>query len=191
MKRISRSTLPAIALAIGAAGLVLSCQQQPGEQAGAAEEAVVDTEGANAANDATLRAWEAAVKAADPAGLAGHYADDAVLMPEDLPRAQGRADIEDRLEQIFANAPPAELTLSTDDLVVAESGDIAYAYGTVLQTGPAGEGEEYEYRGKWLVVLENVDGEWKVAADIWNADANLAAAGAAGAAEPAASNEES
>ena len=66
---------------------------------------------------------------------------------------------------------PASYTLTTDDIVVSESGDLAYAFGTADQSGTTTEGETYQSTGKWVVVMKNVGGEWKVVADIWNSDA--------------------
>ena len=167
MNTLTRSILAMIV----ATGLAAGCQQETTEQAATEEATAGDTENARTSLEAISGAWEQAVSAGNPAGLSDHYADDAVMLPEDMPRAEGRAAIEARLAEIFSGVSGASLTLTTDHIVVSESGDLAYAFGTADQSGTTTEGETYQSTGKWVVVMKNVGGEWKVVADIWNSDA--------------------
>jgi len=54
-------------------------------------------------------------------------------------------------------------------IVVSESGDIAYQYGTstAIIKGPDGEFEDPE---KYLFVWKKIDGEWKVVAGTFSSD---------------------
>ncbi len=67
--------------------------------------------------------------------------------------------------------PISSVSLDTDVVEGAASGDIAYGVGTFTMSGTGADGSEWSDQGKYMEVLENVDGEWKIAADIWNSDA--------------------
>ena len=62
------------------------------------------------------------------------------------------------------------MTLTSDDVTVTAAGDYAHAVGTWTMSGPAPDGSEWSDNGKFVAVWKNVDGDWKMAADIWNSD---------------------
>jgi len=63
-------------------------------------------------------------------------------------------------------APQVEVTAMR--VVVAASGDLAYAFGTgVTQGEPPDDGT----RSKWIAVLRREAQGWKIVADTFNADA--------------------
>ncbi|HKY60731.1 MAG TPA: SgcJ/EcaC family oxidoreductase [Gemmatimonadota bacterium] len=167
--------LPRFLPLVMATGLLAACQTEPAEQTGATEEAAVpDAASVQAEIEAIDDRFEQALLAGDAATLATFYTDDAIALPPGAPRAEGRAAIQELFASWFAEVPaPEGFTLTTDDLRVAESGDIAYEVGTYTSRGTSPEGEAYDETGKYLVVWKNVDGEWKVDRDIWNGDAPM------------------
>lgn len=167
--------LPRFLALIAALGLLAACQSEPAEQSGATEEAAAtDAATARAEIEAIGDRFEQALLAEDAATLGTFYAEDAVLLPPGNPRAEGPAAIEAMFASWFAQIPaPEGFTLTTDDVQLAESGDIAYEVGTYTSRGTSPEGEAYDETGKFVVVWKNVGGEWKVAADAWNVDAPM------------------
>ena len=143
------------------------------EDAGAMESGggAAGTEDARQAIAASNQRWEEAALAGDAAGVASLYADDAVLMPPGVPRAEGRAAIESALAAMFEAAPATSVSIESDATTFSESGELAYDVGTYAMAGTTPDGEAWEDKGKFIAVLKNVGGEWKIAADIWNSDA--------------------
>ncbi|MGH7558052.1 MAG: YybH family protein [Gemmatimonadota bacterium] len=165
-----------------AIGLLAACQTEPAEQTGATEEAAT-------ADAATVRSeiesindrFEQALLAHDAAAIAAIYTEDALVLPPSAPRTEGRAAIEAMFSSWFEQVPASDtFTLTTDQIVLAESGEIAYEIGTYQTSGTAPSGETYEESGKYLGVWENVGGEWKMAADMWSGDAPMSMEGEAG-----------
>lgn len=153
-------------------GLLAACQTEPAEQTGATEEiAATDAATVRSEIEAINDRFEQALLAQDAAALATIYSEDAVAMPPGTPRVEGRAAIEAMFTDWFAQMAPSEsFTLTTDQVVLAESGEVAYEIGTYQTSGTSPEGEPYESTGKYLGVWENVNGEWKIAADSWSDD---------------------
>ena len=185
-----RDSLRLFAAVILALALAAGCQTREAEEpdaaggdtdaaAGAMEDAgamesgggAAGTEDARQAIAASNQRWEEAALAGDAAGVASLYADDAVLMPPGAPRAEGRAAIESALAAMFEAAPATSVSIESDATTFSESGELAYDVGTYAMAGTTPAGEAWEDKGKFLAVLRNVGGEWKIAADIWNSDA--------------------
>ena len=63
-----------------------------------------------------------------------------------------------------ANMPPegATLSIETQVLEVAESGDVAYGAGVSTVTIPGADGQEMSESSRWVAGFKRVDGEWKV-----------------------------
>jgi ketosteroid isomerase-like protein len=63
-----------------------------------------------------------------------------------------------------ANMPPegATLSIETELLEVAESGDVAYGAGVSTVTMPGADGQEMSESSRWVAGFKRVDGEWKV-----------------------------
>lgn len=158
---------------LAAIGLLTACQTEPAEQTGATEEAA-DASGVRSEIESINDRYEQALLAQDAATIAAIYTDDAVVLPPSNRRTEGRAAIESMFTSWFGQMPPSDtFTLTSDQLVLAESGDIAYEIGTYQTSGSSTTGETYEESGKYLAVWENVDGEWKMAADMWSGDAPM------------------
>ena len=108
--------------------------------------------------------WAAAFNAKDAAKIASFYADDAVVMPPNLPMVKGRANIEAHFKgEIQQGATNFQLK----PVESAISGSQAFEAGTSTMTLPGGQIDV----GKYLVVLKRVGNDWKIAYDIYNSDA--------------------
>lgn len=153
-------------------GLMAACQTEPGEQTGATEEAAVtDASSARSEIESVNDRYEQALLAQDAAAIAAIYTEDAVVLPPSSPRTEGRTAIESMFTSWFGMVPASDtFTLTTEEVVLAESGELAYEIGTYQTSGSSATGETYEETGKYLAVWENVDGEWKMAADMWSGD---------------------
>ena len=160
---------------LAALGLLAACQTEPAEQTGATEEAAAtDAATVKAEIEAIDDRFEQALLAEDAATIATFYAEDAIALPPDAPRAEGPAAIQGVFASWFEQVPPSEsFTLTTDDLQLSESGDIAYEVGTYTSRGTSPAGETYDETGKYLVVWKNMNGQWKIARDMWSGDAPM------------------
>lgn len=152
-------------------GLALACQSEPATETGEmTETVVVDAEGARAAFEASNAAWTAAAIAGDAAAITALYSDDAILLAPDMPRATGQAEILAAFEALFGAYTFESMTITIDDVTIAEAGDIAYVVGSYQDSGTLADGTPVSSTGKYVSVQENVDGEWKIALDSWNSD---------------------
>lgn len=163
--------------------LVLGCETREAGEEGAAEEPVAaGAEDVEASIIAQNDRFEQATLAGDDAALSDLYAEDAVLLPPNMPRSEGRAAIGTTFGEMMTVTPITSLSLETDHVDVAESGELAYEVGTYSIAGTGPDAAEWQDTGKYLVVWKNVDGEWKLAADAWSSD--QPPMGAEGAAAP-------
>ena len=112
--------------------------------------------------------WLALIGDHDAAGVAGLYTSDGALMAPGAPIAQGQQALEAAWGGLM-KAPGFGLTFKADEIVVASGGDMALDRGTyeLSLDGPDGPTKDI---GKYVVVWRNVDGQWKVAADIFNSE---------------------
>jgi uncharacterized protein (TIGR02246 family) len=152
-----------------AIAVAMSCQQEPATEQGSETSPAVDATAAREAILAVDQAWEDAALAGDAAALTALYTSDAIVQAPGSPRATGSQAIQELFTGML-EYPISSVTLDTDIVEVAASGDIAYGAGTFTMSGTAADGTEWSDQGKYMEVLENVDGEWKIAADIWNSD---------------------
>lgn len=135
-------------------------EEEAGTEGGPVEDAASD----EAALREIGRSWRAEVAAKDSAAIAGHYAPDAVfVVPYEAPH-RGTAAIRSAWGRLVTS-PNVSLTWETEDLRIAESGDVAWEWGTYELSfdGPQGPVSD---RGSFLIVWEKRDGEWKAAADV-------------------------
>ena len=89
------------------------------------------------------------------------YADNSVFMPPNAPLLRGR----DPLKSFYTDlaARWTELKMEPED--VAGHGPIAYQSGTYTLTGT-----EARDRGKYLIVMRNMAGNWRVEYTAWSSD---------------------
>lgn len=113
-----------------------------------------------AALQAITESYQAAIRTGDHAAIAELHAGDAVIHPANRPAERGRAALDAYFEA--TGSEPEDLTFTTEDLVIAEAGDMAYEVGTT--TGPG-------VTGKYLTVFRRTPDGWRIAADSWSDDA--------------------
>ena len=154
-----------------AAGLALACQQETATEQASETDPATDAAAVTEAIAAKDQAFADALVAGDVATVASHYTNDAILLPPGGPRVEGATAIQETFASwIEVGGPPASMTLTSDDVTLTAAGDYAHAIGTWTMSGPAPDGSEWSDNGKFVAVWKNVDGDWKMAADIWNSD---------------------
>lgn len=106
--------------------------------------------------------WMEAFQSHDAAGEAAVFARDGVEYREHQEPIVGPAALEAFDTQIFADNPTLEVSWTTDEILIAASGDLAIQTGEfrATRTGPEGDYENY---GPILTVWKKEDGAWKVA----------------------------
>ena len=148
------------ALAVSLAGCVDKSER---EEAGASTLSSHETAIRN-----TNEQWLRLIKDGNAGAVAQLYAPDGAILPPGAPKAEGSASIEKVWSGLMAT-PGFELTFQADDITVASGGDMAMDRGTyrLSMSGPEGPTQDI---GKYVVVWRNIEGKWKVAADIFNSD---------------------
>ena len=93
--------------------------------------------------------------------VVGLYGDNSVFMPANAPLLRGR----EPLKSFYADLAGkwTELRMEPDD--VAGHGPLAYQTGTYTLTGA-----EAHDRGKYLIVLRNLAGNWRMEYTAWSSD---------------------
>lgn len=114
------------------------------------------------------RKWVEAVKAKDLDTIATFYAEDGYFMPTGSPRVHGRSKIRDSWKAMFDDPSYVSLKFEPVEIGVSSSKDVAYDVGDYQFQMRNSAGKETTQLGKYVVVWKKVDGEWKVAADIFN-----------------------
>lgn len=122
--------------------------------------------------DKSIRAmadnFEAGVKAGNVDQVIAIYADDAVLMPPNMPAVIGREAAKQFWGGMFAMGK-AEVDIMIEDISV--SGDMAVERGKwALTVMPNGAPSPVQDNGKYLIVWRNRGGKWQAVSDIWNSD---------------------
>ncbi|HEU4881461.1 MAG TPA: nuclear transport factor 2 family protein [Longimicrobium sp.] len=122
--------------------------------------------GANAAVRVAADAWARAAVERDAEKMAEYFADDAFVMyPQPQPTV-GRAANRAAWAAVFAQ-PGVRHPVTSDSVVVAASGDLAYVAGRWhLSTPAAGERPGIEVGGRYLAVWRPVGpaGAWQIVA---------------------------
>lgn len=95
--------------------------------------------------------------------IAALQAENAVFLAPGAERLEGREAIREAWIGMLEIMPGA--SWEPVKVHVASSGDLAYTYGTASVPGPDGMATPWKYLEVWT----KVNGEWKVAADIFNA----------------------
>ncbi len=90
------------------------------------------------------------------------------MMAPGVPIAQGQSALETAWSGLM-QMPGFGLTFEANEIIVASGGDMALDRGVYEFSldGPEGATKDI---GKYVVVWRNIDGQWKVAADIFNSD---------------------
>lgn len=118
------------------------------------------------------RQWVAAIASGDVDAMAAFYADDATFMQPNAEAKTGAAIREAWAE--LAQLPGVSLSFEPTRIEVDGGGEMAIDIGTYAFSFEPPEGK-VEDRGNYLVVWEKRNGQWKVAADMYNSSVPLPA----------------
>jgi len=149
--------------------LVAGCSQAPPP---------VDTKAVEDAVRAADAAWSKAAAALDVPTTASYYADEASVMPPNMPIVNGR----DAAQKAWATmlVPGNSISWTANTVKSADSGDLVYVQGTYSAAMKGPNGKMATDTGKYLEVWKKqLDGSWKVVDDIWNSDLPAVAPAAA------------
>jgi ketosteroid isomerase-like protein len=105
----------------------------------------------------------------NPAFVDTYYADDAVLLPPNMPSVRGKEAIR-QLWGAMVGSGTFDLKLTSDRVI--QSGDMATEIGhfdLVLTPKAAGAGPIHDV-GKYLVAWRKIGGKWKAIADMYSSD---------------------
>jgi uncharacterized protein (TIGR02246 family) len=133
-----------------------------------------------AATEATIRQldadWVKAAATHRADAWTAFYSDDAVVLPPNEPTASDKASIHESMEA-FLSLPALDVSWSLTKVIVATSGDLAYAYGTYKTSAKDEKGNPFTDNGKVLEIWrKQSDGSWKCVVDTWNTDVPIPAA---------------
>jgi uncharacterized protein (TIGR02246 family) len=171
--------LPALILGLAA------CEAET-EEAGSTTEdvAAVDV----AAIDQTIRAraqeFDDGVAARDPAAIAALYADDTIIQAPGEPAMSGPGSVEEDWAESFERMPDATGDGETENVMVAESGELAVETGRYTFSGTAPDGTAISEDGKYITVWKlQDDGTWKIAVESYSSNSGADEGADAAAAE--------
>ena len=128
----------------------------------------VDVEAEKTALMTADKEWSQTTKDLDK--FMTYFASDATSYAPGAPAVTGTDGIR-KLMGAIIGAPGVSLSWTASKAVVGAGGDIGYTAGTYEESSAAGS-----EKGKYVTTWRKVDGAWKVADDIFNADAAPAAA---------------
>jgi len=110
------------------------------------------------------REWSASTKDIDK--FMSYYAPDAATYPPGMPIAEGTAAIREAFSKMMAT-PGFSVSWTPAKADVSTAGDVGATYGTYEATMTGGS-----EKGKYITNWKKVNGDWKVSADMFNADAS-------------------
>ncbi len=140
---------------------------KPESVADAPPKGPVDTAGDAAAIKAQETAWQADWNAKDAGKLAAHYDPAASVMLPQSPAATGAAAIAAALGEVVKD-PALKIEFSSDTVMVAPSGDLAFSRGKFTQTATDPKTHKpATIHGVYITVYRKAaDGSWKAVQDI-------------------------
>jgi len=154
---------------LAAAGLLTACNTAPAPAANTHDadvKAIQDNEAQ----------WVKDYASKDAAKLAGHYADDAVLITPGASTATGKDAITKMLTAMVAD-PALDITFQSSKVDVASSGDLGYSQGTytIALTDPQTKKVIHDHGSYVTDYRKQADGSWKAVADIASSEVPLSA----------------
>lgn len=118
--------------------------------------------------DELRSSYESAVNAGNAADVARWYAEDAVVLPPNVDRLEGRAGVERYFTEFMDQRRPSGLEITSE-----EDRQVGEAYldtGTYSMTVSGPDGQPMEVGGDYVSLVEQVGGEWLITRHIWNQD---------------------
>ena len=115
------------------------------------------------------REWSGYVSSGDLESGMDFWAEDAVMLPPDLPILEGKQAIREYVEAA-AELPGFRISWEPSSVYISAAGDMAYMIeGNVTELdGP--DGSRVVTHGKVVTVWrKDVDGNWRNVVDMWNA----------------------
>jgi ketosteroid isomerase-like protein len=131
--------------------------------------AAPDTAAISSTIDSLMQAFSAAIAAKDTDAVVGTYADDAMVLPDNHGRADGKEAIR-KLWVGLLSAPGVKLTVTPGPKTISQSGDLVVDVGTYDYTAASPKGKPVHDVGKTVGVFKQVGGQWKLQIDTWNSD---------------------
>jgi uncharacterized protein (TIGR02246 family) len=157
-----------LALSLLVIAALAGCAQQPQSQSPDSQTmtmAMPDYAKEEAAIRATNEEWKAAVKSRDAAKVATFWSDDATIMFANQAPITGKKAILDYVTDAFKD-PDFSVTWTTDKIVIAHAGDMAYEIGTARFTFRQGKKVVNADNNSTVVWRKQSDGTWKAAVDM-------------------------
>ncbi len=117
---------------------------------------------------ATSTAWFEAFTKGDSDSVANMYAEDAVVLPPNMPAVSGRPAIKSLMGQMMAQTRAGKMSLKSGQVTGSDvSGDMGWINGTYAVADSTGATMD---TGKYLSVHHRVNGSWQFVRDTWNSD---------------------
>ena len=114
------------------------------------------------------RGWAAAARDQDLDRSVSYMADDAMMLPPGSAPIVGKAAIRDYVASAFAT-PGFSVTWEPEEVVVAESGGLAYTHSRSTYTVPLPDGTIQTIFAKGVAIWrKEATGDWRCVIDIWN-----------------------
>ena len=129
---------------------------------------------AGASDEAAIRKldveWSAAAQSKNVDKTVSFYAEDGSVLPANAPKATGKEQIRAVWAHLLTELK-ADVSFAPTKIEVSKSGDLAYDIGTYELKVKDPQGKAVTEIGKYVVVWKKQsDKQWKVMADIFNAD---------------------
>jgi len=137
--------------------LLSSCSEKPIDQEAAALELME-----------LSRNWSAMLASGDLEASIDFWADDAVMLPPDLPALYGKAAIREYVMEA-SSIPGFKISWEPESASISEGGDMGYLIERNVIEMDGENGEPIIIHGKVVTVWrKDSNGQWKNVADIWN-----------------------
>jgi len=119
-----------------------------------------------------MQDWAQACNTKQLDDLVTLYGTDALVLRPNVPAVRGASAIR---EFFFALLDGGLGDVEIEPLRTEVAGDLAYEAGRCTMLVPVAVSKRREERGKYLAVFSRQAGEWRIVADCWSSDLNLAA----------------
>lgn len=113
--------------------------------------------------------WKAAAAKRDLDGMMAIYAEDAQELMPGVPAITGRDSIRAFYVNVLDQLPRFKHELTMDEIIVADSADLAVAVGSYKFTPDTNRPTEVQ-SGKLISVWRNRDGDWRLLKNIASSD---------------------
>jgi len=114
------------------------------------------------------RDWSAMVESGDLEASIDYWADDAIMLPPDMPALMGKTAIRDYVMGA-TNIPGFKIRWEPESAIISESGEMAYLIERNVIEMNGENGEKIVTHGKVVTIWrKDSDGAWKNVVDMWN-----------------------